>query len=138
MGSGDVMMTRIALCLALVLPLFVSSALAESLPASAKKATLDEFKAFADGKKVKVVIFDLGVPVTATLVWDWAKSEITGDALVNGKDKIKVKTRLSFEGEKACSDNEGKPSCHLIYIDGDKFHEVRDDGDLHATSTLAK
>ena len=80
----------------------------------------------------------LGVPVTGTLKWDWKEELITGTALVNGKDKIDVKTRLSFEGDKACSDNEGKPSCHAIFIDGDRFHEVRDDGDVHATSTLKK
>ncbi len=118
--------------------LLTGLAAAEPLPAIAKKATMEEFKAFADGKTVEVVIFDLDVPVTATLVWDWKKKRITGNALVNGKDKIKVKTKLSFDGEKACSDNEGKPSCHLIYIDGDKFYEVRDDGDVHATSTLKK
>lgn len=93
---------------------------------------------FADGKTVDVVIFDLGVPVTATLKWDWKKKRITGDALVNGKDKIKVKSKLSFESDKACAENEGKPTCHLIYIDGDKFYEVRDDGDVHAVSTLKK
>ena len=114
------------------------AAFAEPLPATAKKATLDEFKTFADGKMVDVVIFDLGVPVTATLKWDWKKQRITGDALVDGKKKIKVKTKLSFEGEKACSDNEGKPSCYAIFIEGDKFYEVRDDGDVHATSTLQK
>jgi hypothetical protein len=79
-----------------------------------------------------VVIFDLEVPVTATLVWDWKKKRITGTALVNNKDQIKVKTKLSFKEDKACSDD----TCHLIYIDGNKFHEVRDDGAVHATSTL--
>jgi hypothetical protein len=82
--------------------------------------------------------FDLGAPVTATLVWDWGKKRLTGDALVNGKDEIKVETKLLFDGDKACGDTEGKPVCYLIYIDGDKFHEVPDDGDVYATSTLKK
>jgi hypothetical protein len=126
------------------LPLFAAAflvtslAAAEPLPATAKKVTIDEFKVFADGKTVDVVIFDLGVPVTATLKWDWKKKRITGDALVNGKDKIKVKSKLSFEGDKACAENDGKPTCHLIYVDGEKFYEVRDDGDVHAVSTLKK
>ena len=114
----------------------LNPASAEPLPATAKKATMEEFKAFADAKTVDVVIFDLGVPVTATLVWSWNKKRITGDALVNGKDKIKVKTKLSFQGDKACADQDGKPSCHFIYLDGTKFHEVLDDGTVHATSTL--
>jgi hypothetical protein len=114
----------------------VCPALAEDLPSSAKKASMEEFKAFADGKPLDVVIYDLGVPVTATLVWSWKDMLITGKALVNNKDKIDVKTKLSFDGGKACSDDNGKPSCHLIYIDGNKFHEVRDDGAVHATSTL--
>ena len=129
---------RTGLWLLLAAMLAAQAAEAESLPATAKKVTMDEFKAFADGKRVDVVIFDLEVPATATLVWDWKKELITGSAVVNGKDKIKVKTKLSFEGDKACSDDNGKPSCHTVYIDGDKFHEVRDDGDVHATSTIAK
>jgi hypothetical protein len=115
---------------------FTTAACAEDLPATAKKATLEEFKAFANGKKVKVVIYDMGVDVVATLVWNWKKKQITGDALVNNKHKIKVKSVLSFEGDKACSEDQGKPVCHYIYIDGDKFYEVRDDGKVHATSTL--
>ena len=117
---------------------FNTTAFAEDLPATAKKATLDEFKAFADGKKVNVVIYDMGVDVVATLVWNWKKKQITGEALVNNKTKIKVKTPLSFKGDKACSEDQGKPVCHLIYIDGDSFYEVRDDGKVHATSTLAR
>lgn len=97
---------------------------------------MEAFKAFAGGKTVDVVIFDLGVPVTATLVWSWKDKRITGDALIDGKDKIAVDTRLSFRRDKACADQEGKPSCHRIYLDGTKFHEVLDDGMVHATSTL--
>lgn len=117
--------------------LLTGAAASEPLPPTAKQATMDEFKAFADGKTVEVVIFDLGVPVTATLVWDWKKKRITGDALVNRKDKVEVDTRLSFKGDMACAGQEGGvPTCHLIFIDGDSFHEVRPDGVLHATSTL--
>ena len=113
-------------------------ACAEDLPATAQQATLEEFKAFADGKKVQVVIYDMGVTVEAELVWDWKKKTITGNALIDNKHKMKVKTPLSFEGEKACSEDQGKPVCHLIFIDGDKFYEVRDDGKVHATSTLVQ
>lgn len=119
--------------------LLTGAAAAEPLPPTAKQATMEEFKAFADGKTVEVVIFDLGVPVKATLVWDWEKKRIIGDALVNRKDKVKVDTRLSFKGDMACADQEGGvPACHLIFIDGDRFHEVRADGVVHATSTLKK
>jgi hypothetical protein len=132
------MLRRVVFCLSSAAFLMSVSANAESLPSTAKQATMEEFQAFADGKKVDVVIFDLGVPVTAQLVWDWKKKRITGDALVNGKDKIKVKTKLSFKDQQACSEQDGKPSCHAIYIDGDSFYEVRADGDVHATSTLRK
>ena len=132
-------MKRISFLLTLLLALYATGpALAEAPPATAKKATLDEFKALADGKKVDVVIYDLEVPVTATLVWNWKKKQITGNALLDGKKKIKVKAKLSFDGEKACSSSGEKPTCHLIYIDGDRFYEVRDDGHVHATSTLEK
>ena len=99
-----------------------------------KKRRLIEFQAFADKKPVNVVIYDMDVQVTATLTWDWKKHQITGSALVNGKHKIKVNTKLSFEGDKACAEgDDSKTICHNIYIEGDKFYEVRDDGVLHAT-----
>ena len=28
-------------------------------------------------------------------------------------------------------------TCHLIYIDGDRFYEVTHEGKVHATSTIA-
>jgi len=112
---------------------------AEPLPPTAKQATMQEFKAFADGKPVDVVIYDLGVPLKATLTWNWKKKRITGDALVNRKDKIKVDSKLSFKSDMACAEQaDGEPTCHLIFIDGDRFYEVRPDGRLHATSTLKK
>ncbi|KQV31130.1 hypothetical protein [Rhizobium sp. Root1204] len=112
------------------------SALAIDLPKDAKKVSMDEFKALADGKPVSVVIFDLGIPVTAGLTWDWAKKSITGKANANGKE-ITVKAKLSFKGDKACATNKGeKATCHTIYVDGNKFYEVRDDMQVHAVSTV--
>jgi hypothetical protein len=45
---------------------------------------------------------------------------------------------LFVDGEKVCSKGEGGPTCHLIHIDRDagKFYEVRDDGGIHAISTI--
>lgn len=107
-----------------------------AIPASAKKATMEEFKSFADGKPVHVEIFDFDQPVTADLVWSWNKATITGKANVDGKT-INVKAKLTFKGDKACATNKGeKPTCHTIYIDGNKFYEVRDDMKVHATSTV--
>ncbi|OWV84598.1 hypothetical protein [Rhizobium sp. R693] len=112
------------------------SAYAVDLPAGAKKVTMEEFKAFADGKHVKVEIFDLEKPVTADLVWSWRKGTITGRANVDGK-MMDVRTKLTFKDGKACSNGKGeKPSCHSIYIDGNKFYEVRDDMKVHAVSTV--
>ena len=110
---------------------------AESLPPTAKKATMAEFQAFADGKPVTVDIFDLGAPITAKLVWDWKSKRITGTALLNKTKTIDVKSKLSFKGGKACAASPGeKPSCHLIYIDADRFYEVNEDGSVHAMSRL--
>lgn len=115
-----------------------SSSLAlEPPPATAKKASIEELKGIADGKPVSVVIFDEAVPITADLVWNWKKKTITGTALVNSKDKIKVAAKLSFKGDQACSTSgKDKPSCHTIFIDGNKFYEIRDDGKVHAVSTV--
>jgi hypothetical protein len=114
----------------------MSAAAAVDLPVGAKAVTMEEFKAFADGKHVMVEIFDLEKPVTADLVWSWKKGTITGKAKVDGK-MINVKTKLTFKDGKACSNGKGeKPSCHSIYIDGNKFYEVRDDMKVHAVSTV--
>ena len=115
--------------------LAASSAWAEKPPASAHKATLDEFKTLADGKTVAATIYDAGQPVTATLVWSWKKKNITGSASVGGK-KIKVKTKLSFKGDQACAVDGGKTKCHAIFIDGAIFYEVKDDGEVHAKSVV--
>jgi hypothetical protein len=88
------------------------NAYAVDLPAGAKKVTMEEFKAFADGKLMKVEIFDLEKPVTADLVWSWKKGTITGKANVDGT-MMDVKVKFTF---KACSNGKGeKPSCHSIY-----------------------
>ncbi len=114
-----------------------SAAMAMDLPADAKKVSMEEFKAFANGKHVAVEILDFDKPVTADLVWNWKESSITGKAKVDGKT-IDVKTKLTFQGDKACSTAKGeKPTCHFIYIDGNKFYEVRDDMKVHAISTIA-
>jgi hypothetical protein len=111
----------------------VAAAEPATLPATAKKVAKDEFIAFIDGKSVEVVIYDLEKPVTALLTWNWKKKTITGLALVDGKDKIKVSSKWSFEGDQACSDS---GSCHDIYVDGTSFYEVRPDGAVHAMSTI--
>jgi hypothetical protein len=109
---------------------------AQDLPPTAKKASMEAFKAFADGKKVHVEIFDMDTPVSGDLTWSWKTKKITGDAMVDGS-KIPVSVKLSFKGDKACSNGKGeKPSCHAIFIDGNAFYEVRDDGKVHAKSTL--
>jgi hypothetical protein len=125
---------RIAACAASMLALVCSTAGAETLPASAKKVTMDEFRAFADMKPVTVEIYDMGQPITADLVWNFKKKTITGTALVGGKT-IQVKTKLKVDGDRACAVGE-ETTCHVIYVDGNRFFEVTADGTLHATSTL--
>jgi len=107
-----------------------------TLPAAAKKVTQDEFIAFVNGKTVDVVIYDAGKSLSATLKWDWKKKRITGSYLLDGK-KGKVSAKWTFEGDKACSQAGSQPKqCHAIYIEGDQFFEMRDDGKIHAISKL--
>lgn len=63
--------------------LYAMNAYAVDLPAG-EKGYNGEFKAFADGKPVKVEILDLEKPVTAELVWSWKKGTIIGKADVGG------------------------------------------------------
>ena len=107
-----------------------------SLPATAKKATQDQFIAFVNGKTVDVLIYDAGKPLSATLKWDWKKKRITGLFLLDGK-KGKVVAKWTFDGDKACAQAGAQPKeCHTIYIEGDRFFEMRDDGKVHAISKL--
>ncbi|MGF6256612.1 hypothetical protein [Ensifer sp. ZNC0028] len=129
-------MRKILSGIALAFLLSGINAYALDLPAGAKKVTMDEFKAFADGKPVKVEVYDFDKPVTADLVWNWKKGTITGKAKVDGKT-FGVKTKLTFKDDKACSNGKGeKPTCFTIYIEGNKFYEVRDDMKVHAVSTI--
>jgi hypothetical protein len=107
-----------------------------TLPGSAKLATREEFIAFVNGKTVDVVIYDAGKPLTAILKWDWKKKRISGSYVLDGK-KGKVQAKWTFDGDKACSQagNHSK-QCHAVYIDGDRFYEMRDDGKVHAISKL--
>lgn len=114
----------------------ISISHAMDIPAGAKKVTMEEFRAFADGKHVQVDILDFEKPVSADLVWSWKKKSISGKASVDGKT-INVNAKLTFKGDKACATNKGeKPTCHVIYVDANKFYEVRDDMKVHAVSTL--
>jgi hypothetical protein len=125
------------LCLAAAVGLCGSPALGDPPPSTAKKVSMEEFKALADGKTVDVEIFDMEQPVTATLVWNWTDESITGKALINNENEVDVKTKLLIEGDKACSQGEGEePTCHFIYVEGNRFYEVRDDGEVHAVSTI--
>lgn len=123
---------------AIALAAGAGQAFSEPPPSEAKKVSPEEFKAFADGKTVEVEILDMEVPVSASLLWSWSDGTITGEALINNKDKVQVSTKISFDGEKVCSQGDGdkEPNCHTIYIEGDKFYEVRDDGEVHAISTI--
>ena len=123
-------------CVALISMFVANGVLAEDLPASAKKASMDEFKAFSNGKKVNVEIFDQKSPVKAVLVWDWDKKTITGTAVIDGKKKIQVKNTMKVEGDKACAVYKTEKTCHTIYIDQNKFYEITDSGAVHAISTL--
>jgi hypothetical protein len=135
--EGKFIMRKIPSGIAVVVFLLSGvNAYSVDLPAEAKKATMEEFKAFADGKHVTVEIFDLEKPVQADLMWSWKKGTITGKANVDGK-MMDVKVKLTFKGDKACANGKGeKPTCHFIYIDGNKFYEVRDDMKVHAVSTV--
>ncbi len=119
-----------------VLSISTSYAGDPSLPANAKIATQDDFIAFVNGKTVEVVIYDAGKSLTATLRWDWKKKRISGSYVLDGK-KGKVQAKWTFDRDKACSQAGGQPKqCHAVYIDGDRFYEMRDDGKVHAISKL--
>ena len=113
-------------------------AAAPELPASAKKVTWGEMAALNGGKPipVSVEIYDLPKPITADLVWDFKKKTITGNALVDGKDKIKVRSKLSAKGDQFCAQNGKEITCNAIYMDGQKFYEVTAAGGVHAVSTM--
>jgi hypothetical protein len=118
----------------------LSTALAQAeeptLPSTAKMATREEFIAFVNGKTVDVVIYDAGKSLTAILKWDWKKKRISGSYVLDGQ-KGKVQAKWTFEGDKVCSQSGGRPKeCHGVYIEDDKFYEMRDDGKVHAISKL--
>jgi hypothetical protein len=116
---------------------FITFSVAQSmeLPPSAKKATVEAFRAFSDGRTFDVDIFDMGQPIKARLRYDWSAKTIAGDAVIEGKT-IDVNVGLVTRKDKSCAKTGETVTCHTIYIDGDRFYEVTDAGVVHAVSVV--
>ena len=106
-----------------------------ALPATAKKATPEEFAAAFNGKSLFVTVYDMGKPVIAYAKWDTKKKRVTGDAIVGNKKAAKFVSKYTVKDDTICfKDNGPKQNCRSYLIDGDSFYEVNADGTLHGKS----
>jgi hypothetical protein len=107
---------------------------APTLPAAAKKATLAEFAAAANGKNVFITVYDMGKPIVAYGRWDMKKKRVTGEYIEAGAKKDKFMTKFTVKDDTICVGKQ--QDCYSYHLDGNTFYEVNADGSLHAKSVI--
>lgn len=107
-------------------------------PTDIKMASPEALQKTFGGKFVNVTVYDLGAPTIARLKWDWKKKRITGEYVYDGKDKGKVNSIISLDGDKVCAKGktDKQPNCHSVVIEDNVFYEITDTGSVHAVSVL--
>ena len=116
----------------------VQPASTPAAPTGIKMASPEDLQKTFGGKFVNVTIYDLGAPTIARVKWDWKKKRITGEYVYDGKDKGKVNSIISLNGDKVCAKGKSdkQPNCHSVVIKDNVFYEITDTGSVHAVSVL--
>lgn len=114
-----------------------NTALADpEIPPGAKPLTNEEIKAALGGKTFKFVAYDSPKSLTGTSTWDLGRGIVYGDYVYDNQSPGQWKRKWFVENNKNCTQPRNKdPECQNIYLDGEKFIEVTDDGTIHAVST---
>ncbi len=132
--------TILTMIVLVVIGLAPLSALSEpSIPEGAKPLTNEEIKAALGGKTFKFVVYDKGKSLTGTSTWDLESGAVYGKYVWNNQSPRKWKRKWYVKNNTNCTQPRNKePECQNIYLDGEKFIEVTDNGTIHAVSTPVK
>ena len=109
------------------------------IPIGATPLVNEEIKATLGGKSFTFVVYDAAKSLTGTSTWDLERGAVSGKYVFDNKSPKKWKRIWYVENNKNCTkQRNAKPECQNIYLDGETFIEVTDDGTIHAVSTPVK
>ncbi len=109
------------------------------IPDGATPLTNEEIKAALGGKTFRFVVYDAKKSLTGTSTWDLERGAVHGNYVWDNQSPKKWKRTWYVENNKNCTKPRNKePECQNIYLDGENFIEVTDDGTIHAVSTPVK
>jgi hypothetical protein len=112
------------------------SAETTTLPTDAKQLTGDQIRAFLAGNTFQFDVHDAGKPLTGTSTWESERGIVFGEYSLDHQSPKPWKRAWWVEGDKNCTrSGDNPPECQMIYVDGDRFFEIREDGGVHAIST---
>jgi hypothetical protein len=109
------------------------------IPSGAIPLTNEEIKVALGGKSFNFVVYDAAKSLTGSSTWDLERGAVSGKYVYDNQSPKKWKRTWYVENNKNCTKpRNAQPECQNIYLDGEIFIEVTDDGTIHAVSTLVK
>jgi hypothetical protein len=106
------------------------------IPEGAKPLNGAEIKEFLDGRTFRLVVYDAKKSLTGTSTWELNEGRVHGEYSWDNQDPKSWSRKWYVENDLNCTKpTKGDAECNRIYLDGEKFIEVRQDGVIHAVST---
>jgi len=106
------------------------------IPEGAKQLNGAEIKVFLEGKTFRLVVYDAAKSLTGTSTWELNNGSVHGEYSWDNQSPKPWSADWYVESNMNCiKKKSGEVECHQIYLDGEKFIEVRQDGVIHAVST---
>lgn len=132
-------MTRfsvILLCAILLSSASVGMADQPVLPENAERLTGEQIKRFLAGKTFRLVVYDAAKSLTGTSTWDSERGIAFGEYSWDRQPLKRWERRWWVDGDRNCTQaSGGDVECQAIYVVGEQFYEIAEDGKLHAVST---
>lgn len=121
----------------LAMGLVQNAALADpKIPPGAKPLTNEEIVAALGGKTFSFVAYDRAKSLTGTSTWDLGRGVVYGDYVWDNQSPKKWKKKWFVDNNQNCTQSRNKgPVCMNIYLDGEEFILVTDDGTIYSVST---
>jgi len=136
--EGIMTLSRVLLLIALLAMGSIQNAALASpeIPPGAMPLTNEEIEAALGGKTFRFIVYDRSKSLTGTSTWDLGRGAVYGDYVWDNQDPKQWKRKWFIENNQNCTQPRNKdPECQNIYLDGENFIEVTDDGTIHAVST---
>jgi len=107
-----------------------------TIPEGAKQLNGAEIRVFLDGRTFRFVAYDSAKSLTGTSTWELNKGSAHGEYSWDNQSPKPWSRDWYVENNLNCTKPKtGEAECNRIYLDGEQFIEVRQDGVIHAVST---